>query len=168
MIADGVTDEGLKEAFFEADRQNRTKLELEDYARASIKKRNDVGRLEKAVRVAVTEAVKKAEEAIAKSLKSAGVDPEIIARTTGLQKRKSKACDSFTSRQRAYNFEYTIGRKNTIVFFETLCWYSGFADIVFHSGLLPNVFQCSSLAALLSNDVMYIRLGMLPPTITCP
>jgi predicted transposase/invertase (TIGR01784 family) len=46
IIPESVKDEGLKEAYTEADKQNWTKLELEDYLRASIKERDDQGRIE--------------------------------------------------------------------------------------------------------------------------
>ncbi len=41
-----MTDEGLREAYIEADKQNWTKQELEDYERASIKERDEIGRIE--------------------------------------------------------------------------------------------------------------------------
>lgn len=65
VIPRNITDEGLKEAYLEADKQNWPKLELEDYERAAIKERDDIGRLEKAVRTAV----KKAEEQTEKKQK---------------------------------------------------------------------------------------------------
>ena len=46
LIPENVNDEGLKEAYKEADRHNWTKLELDDYLRASMKERDDIGRLE--------------------------------------------------------------------------------------------------------------------------
>lgn len=52
LIPENVKDEGLKEAYTEANQQNWTKLELEDYMRASIKERDEIGRLEFAVRKA--------------------------------------------------------------------------------------------------------------------
>ena len=52
LIPENVKDEGLKEAYTEANQQNWTKLELEDYMRALIKERDEIGRLEFAVRKA--------------------------------------------------------------------------------------------------------------------
>ena len=52
LIPKNVKDEGLKEAYTEANQQNWTKLELEDYMRALIKERDEIGRLEFAVRKA--------------------------------------------------------------------------------------------------------------------
>ena len=50
IIPEGVKDEGLKEAYTEADKQNWTKQELEDYERASIKEQDDIGRIKFAER----------------------------------------------------------------------------------------------------------------------
>lgn len=46
LIPDSVKDEGLKEAYTEANQQNWTKEELEEYQRASIKERDEIGRIE--------------------------------------------------------------------------------------------------------------------------
>ena len=46
LIPENVKDEGLQEAYMEADKQNWTKLELEDYERASIKEQDEIGRIE--------------------------------------------------------------------------------------------------------------------------
>lgn len=88
VIPENVKDEGLREAYLEADKQNWTKLELEDYLRAALKEQDDIGRLE----FAVNKAVKKAEETvrternveIAKTLRENGVAIEIISKSTGL------------------------------------------------------------------------------------
>ena len=45
-MPESVKDEGLKEAYTEANQQNWTKEELEDYQRASIKERDEIGRIE--------------------------------------------------------------------------------------------------------------------------
>jgi predicted transposase/invertase (TIGR01784 family) len=50
VIPESVKDEGLKEAYMEADKQNWTKLELEDYLRASIKEADDIGKIEFALK----------------------------------------------------------------------------------------------------------------------
>ena len=52
VIPENVKDEGLREAYLEADKQNWTKLELEDYLRAALKEQDDIGRLEFAVKKA--------------------------------------------------------------------------------------------------------------------
>jgi predicted transposase/invertase (TIGR01784 family) len=92
VIPDNVKDEGLKEAYTEADKQNWTKQELEDYERASIKERDEIGRMEFAVRKAVTKAVKEAERKskleVAKLLRQKGVSIDIIIATTGLTKEE--------------------------------------------------------------------------------
>ena len=46
LMPESVKDEGLKEAYTEANQQNWTKEELEDYQRASIKERDEIGRIE--------------------------------------------------------------------------------------------------------------------------
>jgi len=52
LMPESVKDEGLKEAYTEANQQNWTKEELEDYLRASIKERDEIGRIEFAERKA--------------------------------------------------------------------------------------------------------------------
>jgi predicted transposase/invertase (TIGR01784 family) len=80
LMPDSVKDEGLKEAYFEANQQNWTKLELEDYMRASIKERDEIGRVEFAERKGKLEG----KTEVAKSLKLNGVSIEIISKATGL------------------------------------------------------------------------------------
>jgi len=46
LMPESVQDEGLKEAYTEANQQNWTKSELDDYLRASIKERDEIGRIE--------------------------------------------------------------------------------------------------------------------------
>ncbi|MFP5040679.1 Rpn family recombination-promoting nuclease/putative transposase [Parasediminibacterium sp. JCM 36343] len=60
VIPGNVKDEGLKEAYTEADRQNWTTQELEDYERASIKERDEQGRIEFAEKRTKIEVVKQA------------------------------------------------------------------------------------------------------------
>lgn len=52
VIPASVTDEGLKEAYTEADKQNWSKLELEDYERASMREGDEINRLALAERKA--------------------------------------------------------------------------------------------------------------------
>ena len=80
FIPDSVKDEGLKEDYTEADQQNWTKGELEDYQRASIKERDEIGRIEFAERKATRKAVLN----VAKNLKDNGVPVEVIIKSTGL------------------------------------------------------------------------------------
>ena len=96
LIPESVKDEGLKEAYIEADKQNWTKLELEDYERASIKERDEIGRMEFAERKAEKrgnlkgiiegkiKGVIEGKIEVAKSLKQNGISLDIIALTTGL------------------------------------------------------------------------------------
>ncbi len=102
VIPESIKDEGLREAYTEADKQNWTKLELEDYERASIKEGDEINRTALAVRRAEEKAalaVRRAEEMaalaaerrnleVAKTLKEAGVNIGIIANTTGLTKEE--------------------------------------------------------------------------------
>lgn len=76
LIPESVKDEGLQEAYIEADKQNWTKQELEDYERASIKERDDQGRIEFAE--------KKKVFAIAKNMKDNNEPAEKIIQYTGL------------------------------------------------------------------------------------
>ncbi len=46
LMPESVKDEGLKEAYAEANKQNWTKGELEDYLRASMKEQDEIGRIE--------------------------------------------------------------------------------------------------------------------------
>ena len=80
VVPDSVTDEGLKEAYIEANQQNWTKLELDDYLRASIKERDDIGKIEFAE--------KKGIKKIAKLMRDNGEPLEKIIKYTGLTKRE--------------------------------------------------------------------------------
>lgn len=80
VIPESVKDEGLIEAYSEANQQNWTKLELEDYLRASIKEKDDIGRIEFAEKKVII----KGKIEVAKSLKLNGIDYAIIANATGL------------------------------------------------------------------------------------
>ena len=61
-----------------ANQQNWTKLELEDYLRASIKERDEIGRIEFAEKKLILK--------VAKSFKDNGVPLEVIIKSTGLTK----------------------------------------------------------------------------------
>ena len=61
-----------------ANQQNWTKLELEDYLRASIKERDEIGRIEFAEKKLILK--------VAKSLKNDGVPLDAIIKSTGLTK----------------------------------------------------------------------------------
>lgn len=102
VIPENVEDEGLREAYVEADRQNWTKLELEDYERASIKEGDEINRLALAVRRAEEKAalvIKKVEEKaalaakeriveIAKQGKTMGLSTADISKLTGLSEEE--------------------------------------------------------------------------------
>jgi len=76
LMPESVIDEGLKEAYTEANQQNWTKAELEDYLRASIKERDEIGRIEFAEKKAILK--------VAKNLKDSGVANDVISNSTGL------------------------------------------------------------------------------------
>jgi len=78
LIPESVKDEGLKEAYTEANQQNWTKEEMEDYERASIKERDELGRIEFAEKKGRTE--------VAKTMKLKGYATEINSELTKLTK----------------------------------------------------------------------------------
>ena len=82
LMPENVKDEGLKEAYTEANQQNWTKEELEDYLRASIKERDEIGRIEFAERKAKLEEKK----GLAKIMKENDEPIEKIIKYTGLTK----------------------------------------------------------------------------------
>ena len=84
VIPDNITDEGLQEAYREADKQNWTKLELEDYERASIKERDEIGRIE----LAEERASRKAQIIIARNLRIKGMEMDFIIDVTGLTREE--------------------------------------------------------------------------------
>ena len=84
IIPENVIDEGLKEAYIEANEQNWTKRELEDYMRASIKERDDIGRIE----FAEKKGQKKEKIETAKRLKAKGMEIDFIMEMTDLSKEE--------------------------------------------------------------------------------
>ncbi len=84
LIPESVKDEGLKEAYTEADRRNWTKQELEDYERASIKERDEIGRIE----FAEKKAEKQKAKLIGKTMKDNSETIEKIILYTGLTKEE--------------------------------------------------------------------------------
>jgi predicted transposase/invertase (TIGR01784 family) len=92
VIPESVKDEGLKEAYLEADQQNWTKQELEDYIRASIKERDEIGRVEfaekkgkeKGKKIGEIIGEKKKANKIAKAMKDKGYSLNSIVELTEL------------------------------------------------------------------------------------
>lgn len=74
VIPDSVKDEGLKEAYNEANKNSWTRAELDEYERASIKEQDEIGRIDLAIKKLV------------KSFKENGVSVDIIIKSTGLSK----------------------------------------------------------------------------------
>ena len=100
VIPENVSDEGLKEAYKEADRHLWTKFELEEYERASIKEQDEIGILELAVRRAEERGAERGEKRVkeegikveklevAKRLKTKGFAVSEIAEITGLSEEE--------------------------------------------------------------------------------
>ena len=82
VIPESVKDEGLKEAYTEANQQNWTKAELEDYLRASLKEQDEIGRIE----FAEKKAELKRNLEVAKTAKQMGLSTADIVKLTGLTK----------------------------------------------------------------------------------
>jgi predicted transposase/invertase (TIGR01784 family) len=84
VIPENIEDEGLKEAYKEADKHSWTKQELQDYDKIFIRERDEIGRVELAVKRG------KIEEKIelAKNLKKDNVTIEKIIIYTGLTKQE--------------------------------------------------------------------------------
>ncbi len=88
LMPESVKDEGLREAYTEANQQNWTKLELEDYLRASIKEQDEIGRIEFAEKKGEIKGKIEGKIEVAKALKLSGVSNEIIIASTGLTKEE--------------------------------------------------------------------------------
>lgn len=84
LMPESVTDEGLKEAYTEANQQNWTKEELEDYQRASIKERDEIGRIEFAEKKAKLE--EKIE--VIKQGRMLGLSNSDLSKLTGLTEKE--------------------------------------------------------------------------------
>lgn len=84
LMPENVKDEGLKEAYTEANQQNWTKEELEDYDRASIKERDEIGRIEFAEKKAEKKGELKGKIEVVKSAKKMGLSIIDIVKLTGL------------------------------------------------------------------------------------
>jgi predicted transposase/invertase (TIGR01784 family) len=88
LIPENVVDEGLKEAYLEADKHNWTRAELDDYLRASIKEQDEIGRVELAEKRAEQKGKIEGKIETAKMLKNLGVYTEIISKSTGLSEEE--------------------------------------------------------------------------------
>ena len=83
-MPENVKDEGLKEAYTEANQQNWTMEELEDYQRASIKERDEIGRIEFAEKKAKLE--EKVE--VIKQGRKLGLSNSDLSKLTGLTEKQ--------------------------------------------------------------------------------
>jgi len=84
VIPDNVDDEGLKHAYEDAAQFNWTDKEMEAYDYASMRKQDEIGKVELAVKRAVTKAVEERNiETVKKGIK-AGYSNDIIQTMTGL------------------------------------------------------------------------------------
>lgn len=84
VIPENILDQGLKEAYQEANKNSWTQIELDDYERASIKEQDEIGRVTLATKRAEKYAVDSTCIEIAKNLKQLGVDISAITQSTGL------------------------------------------------------------------------------------
>lgn len=84
VIPQSVKDEGLKEAYTEANQQNWTKQELDDYQRASIKERDEIGRMEFAERKGRIEGKIEGKIEVVKQGRQMGLSNADLSELTGL------------------------------------------------------------------------------------
>jgi predicted transposase/invertase (TIGR01784 family) len=91
VMPEGLQDEGLKEAYIEANKHNWTQAELDDYERASIKEQDDKGILALAERRAAEKESKNRTNEIAKNAKAMGIKIDDIAKMTGLGEEEIRA-----------------------------------------------------------------------------
>jgi predicted transposase/invertase (TIGR01784 family) len=80
VIPENVKDEGLQEAYVEADRRSWTKKELEDYMKATFKEQDEVGRIEFAEKKGII----KGKIEVAKQGKLLGLSITDLSKLTGL------------------------------------------------------------------------------------
>lgn len=85
VIPEGI-DDGLREAYTEADKHSWTKSELEEYEKINIRLRDEIGRLEQAEIKGEQKGKMEEKYAIARKLKAKGMDIDFIMETTGLSK----------------------------------------------------------------------------------
>jgi predicted transposase/invertase (TIGR01784 family) len=88
LMPESVQDEGLKEAYTEANQQNWTKSELDDYLRASIKERDEIGRIEFAEKKAEKRGERKSTIKVVKQGKKMGLSISDLSTLTGLTKEE--------------------------------------------------------------------------------
>jgi len=84
VVPSNIDDEGLKHAYEDADKHNWTKEELDAYQDAEIRKQDEKGRVNLAVREATEKAIQSREVEIAKKGIVAGYSNEIIKTMTDL------------------------------------------------------------------------------------
>ena len=80
VIPDNVTDEGLKEAYEQANKQNWTREELDEYEKASMREGDEIGKIEVGVNKAKIE--------MAGAFKLNGASMEMIMKSTGLTREE--------------------------------------------------------------------------------
>ena len=88
VIPENVTDEGLKEAYMEADKHNWSQQELDDYERAEIKERDEIGIVNLIVKKAEKKAQKQRDLEIGKVMKDNNEPIDKIVKFTGLTKEE--------------------------------------------------------------------------------
>ena len=92
VIPDNIEDSGLQEAYLYANKNTWSMEELRAYDYQAMREQDERGRMSKAVRVAVKDAVEDAVKetnlAIAKNLKKSGIDIKVIIQATGLTEKE--------------------------------------------------------------------------------
>jgi predicted transposase/invertase (TIGR01784 family) len=84
VVPDTITDEGLKDAFEQANKHNWTAQELEDYNKVFIREQDERGRLE----LAEDKGIKKGKIEMASLMKAEDEPIEKIIKYTGLTKEE--------------------------------------------------------------------------------
>lgn len=84
VIPESVKDEGLKNAYEDANKHNWTKAELDAYDYVLMREQDDRGRWSLATRLALGKNTEDVSKSIALNFLKSGIPPEIVAQNTGL------------------------------------------------------------------------------------
>ena len=84
VIPESVKDEGLKNAYEDANKHNWTKAELDAYDYVLMREQDDRGRWSLATRRALGKNTEDVSKSIALNFLKSGIPPEIVAQNTGL------------------------------------------------------------------------------------
>ena len=84
VLPDNIDDEGLATAYQEAAQHNWTKQEFDEYIYAGIREQDIRGVTQKAVRIAVNEALQDKEKEFTRTSRSEGIPLALVSKITGL------------------------------------------------------------------------------------